>query len=60
MTKLNPFFQEEHLKDEIIKLQQDTKLKEKERDMYTQKKKRISRKSTKDKKMQKQHLEHIQ
>ena len=39
ITKLNPFFQEEHIKDEIIKLQQDIKLKEKERDMYTQKRK---------------------
>ena len=39
VEKLNPFFQEEHIKDEIIKLQQDIKLKEKERDMYTQKRK---------------------
>ena len=39
ITKLNPLFQEEHIKDEIIKLQQDIKLKEKERDMYTQKRK---------------------
>jgi exonuclease SbcC len=39
VEKLNPFFQEEHIKDEIIKLQQDTKLKEKERDMYAQKRK---------------------
>ena len=39
ITKLNPFFQEEHIKDKIIKLQQDIKLKEKERDMYTQKRK---------------------
>ena len=39
VEKLNPFFQEEHIKEEIIKLQQDTKLKEKERDMYTQKRK---------------------
>ena len=31
ITKLNPFFQEEHIKDEIIKLQQDIKLKEEER-----------------------------
>ena len=39
VKKLNPFFQEEHIKDEIIKLQQDIKLKEKERYMYTQKRK---------------------
>ena len=31
ITKLNPFFQEERIKDEIIKLQQDIKLKEEER-----------------------------
>ena len=31
ITKLNPFFQEEHIKDEIIKLQQDIKSKEQER-----------------------------
>ena len=37
VEKLNPFFQEEHIKDEIIKLQQDIKLKEKERDIYSQK-----------------------
>ena len=39
VEKLNPFFQEEHIKEEIIKLQENIKLKEKERDMYTQKKK---------------------
>ena len=39
VEKLNPFFQEEHIKDEIIKLQHDIKLKEKELDMYTQKRK---------------------
>ena len=39
VEKLNPLFQEEHIKDEIIRLQQDIKLKEKERDMYTQKRK---------------------
>ena len=39
VEKLNPFFQEEHIKDEIIRLQEDVKLKEKERDMYTQKRK---------------------
>ena len=31
ITKLNPFFQEEHIKDEIIKLQQDIKSKKEER-----------------------------
>ena len=44
VEKLNPFFQEEHIKDEIIKLQQDIKLKEKERDMYTQKRKEFEEK----------------
>ena len=39
VEKLNPFFQEEHIKEEIIKLQEKIKLKEKELDMYTQKKK---------------------
>ena len=39
VEKLNPFFQEEHIKEEIIKLQENIKLKEKERDTYTQKKK---------------------
>ena len=39
VEKLNPFFQEEHIKEEIIKLQENIKLKEKERDMYSQKKK---------------------
>ena len=39
VERLNPFFQEEHIKEEIIKLQENIKLKEKERDMYTQKKK---------------------
>ena len=39
VEKLNPFFQEEHIKEEIIKLQENIKIKEKERDMYIQKKK---------------------
>jgi len=39
VEKLNPFFQEEHIKEEIIKLKENIKLKEKERDMYTQKRK---------------------
>ena len=44
VEKLTPFFQEEHIKDEIIKLEQDIKLKEKERDMYTQKRKEFEEK----------------
>jgi DNA repair protein SbcC/Rad50 len=44
VEKLAPFFQEEHIKDEIIKLEQDIKLKEKERDMYTQKRKEFEEK----------------
>jgi len=39
VEKLNPFFQEEHIKEEIIKLKENIKLKEKERDMYSQKRK---------------------
>ena len=39
VEKLNPFFQEDHIKDEIIRLQEDVKLKEKELDTYTQKRK---------------------
>ncbi|PHY03674.1 MAG: chromosome segregation protein SMC [Thaumarchaeota archaeon] len=39
VKKLNPFFQEEHIKEEIIKLQKDIISKEKERNMYTQKRK---------------------
>ncbi|MDC0153164.1 AAA family ATPase [Nitrosopumilus sp.] len=39
VERLNPFFQEEHIKEEIIKLQENIKLKEKEQDMYSQKKK---------------------
>ena len=37
VEKLNPFFQEEHLREEIIELQKRIKLKEKEKDMYSQK-----------------------
>ena len=44
VEKLNPFFQEEHIKDEIIKLQQDIKLKEKERDIYSQKREEFQEK----------------
>jgi len=44
VEKLNPFFQEEHIKDEIIRLHEKIKSKEKERDMYTQKRKEFSEK----------------
>lgn len=39
VEKLNPFFQVKHVKEETIKLQENIKLKEKEREMYNQKKK---------------------
>ena len=39
VDKLNPFFQVEHIKEETIKLQENIKLKEIEREMYNQKKK---------------------
>ncbi len=39
VEKLNPFFQVEHIKEETIKLQENIKLKEKEREIYNQKKK---------------------
>jgi len=39
VEKLNPFFQVEHIKEETIKLQENIKLKEIEREMYNQKKK---------------------
>ena len=39
VEKLNPFFQVEHVKEETIKLHENIKLKEKEREMYNQKKK---------------------
>ena len=41
VEKLNPFFQEEHIKEEIIKLKQDADLKEKERIMYSQERDRF-------------------
>ncbi|MDH3278606.1 MAG: SMC family ATPase [Nitrosopumilus sp.] len=44
VEKLNPLFQEEHLKQELIALQQEINVKEKERDMYNQKKKEFSEK----------------
>ena len=39
VEKLNPFFQEEHLQQEITELQKRIKLKEKKSDMYSQKRK---------------------
>ena len=39
VEKLNPFFQVEHVKEETIKLHENIKLKEKEQEMYNQKKK---------------------
>ena len=42
VEKLNPFFQEEHIKEEIIKLKQDADLKEKERIMYSQERDRFT------------------
>jgi exonuclease SbcC len=44
VEKLNPFFQQEHIKEEISRLQEDIKLKEKERDMYSQKRKEFLKK----------------
>ena len=44
VEKLNPFFQVEHVKEETIKLQENIKLKEKEREMYNQKKKEFGEK----------------
>ena len=44
VEKLNPFFQVEHIKEETIKLQENIKLKEKEREMYNQKKKEFAEK----------------
>ena len=42
VEKLNPFFQEDHIKEEIIKLKQDVDLKEKERIMYSQERDRFA------------------
>ena len=42
VEKLNPFFQEDHIKEEIIKLKQDLELKEKERIMYSQERDRFA------------------
>jgi len=44
VEKLNPFFQQEHIKEEISRLQEDIKLKEKERDMYSQKREEFLKK----------------
>jgi len=44
VKKLNPFFQQEHIKEEISRLQEDIKLKEKERDMYSQKREEFLKK----------------
>ena len=44
VQKLNPIFQEEHLKQEIIHLQEEIISKEKEREMYNQKRKDFSEK----------------
>ena len=42
VKKLNPFFQEEHIRQEIIELQKQIASKEKENDMYSQKRKEFS------------------
>ena len=60
VEKLNPLFQEEHLKQELKTIQDQIILKEKEHQMYNQKKKRILRKNYNQQEMQKQHFEHIQ
>ena len=39
VEKLNPLFQVDHINEEIAKLQENIKLKEEERELYTQKKK---------------------
>jgi len=44
VDKLNPLFQEEHLKEEMIRIQQEIVSKEKEREMYNQKRKEFSEK----------------
>ena len=41
VEKLNPFFQEKHIKEELIKLKQEVDLKEKERIMYSQERDRF-------------------
>jgi len=44
VEKLNPLFQEKHLKQEIVLLKEKTILKEKEKDVYNQKRKEFSEK----------------
>lgn len=44
VQKLNPLFQEEHLKEEMIHLQEEVISKEKEKEMYNQKRKEFSEK----------------
>jgi len=44
VQKLNPLFQEEHLKEEMIRLQEEIVSKEKEKEMYNQKRKEFSEK----------------
>jgi len=44
VEKLNPIFQEEHLKQELESLQEQIRLKEKEQQMYNQKRKEFSEK----------------
>ncbi|RMW38306.1 MAG: SMC family ATPase [Nitrosopumilus sp.] len=44
VEKLNPLFQEEHLKQELVLLQEQIVLKEKEHQMYNQKRKEFSEK----------------
>ena len=44
VQKLNPLFQEEHLKEEMIHLQEEVISKEKEKGMYNQKRKEFSEK----------------
>jgi exonuclease SbcC len=44
VEKLNPLFQEEHLKQELISIKEGIILKEKERDIYNQKRKEFSEK----------------
>jgi len=39
VEKLNPLFQVDHINEEIVKLQENIKLKEEERELFTQKKK---------------------
>ena len=49
VEKLNPLFQVDHINEEIVKLQENIKLKEEERELYTQKKKEFLEKIQKTK-----------